>query len=192
LPGAPECRCSLGRAKAEERDVRQLVAPVLPADQALGAVLNHEQPVSPGNLGQRRELRPAAEEMGDNDHTSAWSDRARKRVRPWRECLGVEIDGQRSEPMGLGDPHHVRVSDGRECDLVAGRERDSVEKEFKGGADGQADERLRVAPSAQEAIFAVPAADADAGGRSEQEVGERKIDPKPWMEVATRPPGFRS
>ena len=64
--GATECRRSLDGAEAEERHIREFLTPILRAPQALGAVLDDEEPVSPSDVDDRRELDSAAEEMRDD------------------------------------------------------------------------------------------------------------------------------
>lgn len=47
----------------------------------------------PGELRERPEVAPGAEQVSDDQHARAARDGPFEHVEPWRQRLGVEIDG---------------------------------------------------------------------------------------------------
>ena len=178
--------------KTEERDVRELVATVLRAGQALRAVLDDEEPVPSRDRHEGGQIDPATEEVGHHQETTAWSDHPLEGARAGCERRAIDVYGYGHQPVGLRDPDHVWMGDRREHDLVAGSELEALDQKLERRADGQTDDSIRVAPSAQNALLAGAVAGAQAGERSEQKVCERDVEPMSRVEPASRRSDLRS
>jgi hypothetical protein len=153
----------------------------------LRTVFDQQQAASTADVGEWFEIGARAKQMSHQERTRPRADEPLEEVGARRQHVGIDVHRQRAEVVCFQDTNHVRVRDRRDCDLVAGLEGQSFEREIERRTNREAGEAaLAARPRIERALLRSRIRRSKAGAKREQEVGDRDIGEEPRPKMSRR------